>query len=99
MEKIDPWTVHYTELKPAKADSPNFLAWETYRREVGRFLAEGKEGQHVLIKGEEIVGFWDTHVGALAAGYERFRGQAFLVHEIQERERVLWIGWRYLCPT
>jgi hypothetical protein len=96
MANIEYPTIHYTELVPAQPDSENFLAWETYRREVGRLLAEGKEGQHVLIKGDEIIGFWDTHVGALAAGYERFgRADPFLVHQVQERERVYRIGYHH----
>jgi hypothetical protein len=82
-------TVHFTELPEAKPDSPLYREWNTYRREVRRFLAEGNEGRHVLIKSEEIIGFWDTHDMAMTEGYSRFLGQPFLVHQIQERERVL----------
>jgi len=88
MNQIDYPTIHYTELQPAQPGDVLYLEWETYRREVGRLLAEGKEGQHVLIKGDQIIGLWPTHVEALGAGYERVGRVAFLVHEVQERERV-----------
>jgi hypothetical protein len=82
-------TVSFTELPEARPDSPLYREWNTYRREVGRLLAEGSEGRHVLIKDEQIVGLWDTHDEAMTAGYQRFPGQPFLVHQVQERERVL----------
>jgi hypothetical protein len=82
-------TVHHTELPEARADSPLRREWDFCRREAGRLPAEGHGGRHVLIKGEEIVGLWDTHDDAMQAGYQRFAGQPFLVHQVQERERVL----------
>ncbi|HVS39191.1 MAG TPA: hypothetical protein VMS17_26780 [Gemmataceae bacterium] len=82
-------TVHYSELPEAKPDSPLYREWETYRQELGRLLAEGNAGRHILIKDAQIIGIWETHDEAMAAGYRRFLGQAFLVHLIQERERVL----------
>src|SRR5437016_11836680 len=45
---------------------------ETYRREVGRLLAEGHAGRHALIKGDEVVSIWDTQRDALRAGREKF---------------------------
>jgi hypothetical protein len=81
-------TLHYTELPPPGPNDPLAVEWNTYRREVARLLAEGQEGRHVLIKGEEIVGIYDTHVEALSAGYQRFWGQPICVHQIQTRERV-----------
>jgi hypothetical protein len=49
----------------------------------------GNQGRHVLIKDERIIGLWDTHDDAMTAGYQQFSGQPLLVHEVQERERVL----------
>jgi hypothetical protein len=63
--------------------------WETYRREVGRLLAEGHEGQWVLVKGDQIVGLYDTDAAAEAEGHRRFLLGPFLIHHIQERERML----------
>jgi hypothetical protein len=92
-------TVHFTELPEAKPDSPLYQEWNTYRREVGRLLAEGSEGRHVLIKGEQVIGLWDTHDAAMMAGYQRFPGQPFLVHQVQERERVLRCVTSHQCPN
>ena len=89
----EPPTIHYTELAAAESDDVLAEEWETYRREVGRLLAEGNEGRHILIKGQRIIGIWDTHQQAMAAAYEQFLGQAFFVHQIQEREPVLRCRW------
>ena len=86
---VEPPTIHFTELPEAKPDSPLYREWEAYRREAGRLLAEGNEGRHVLIKDAQVIGIWDTHDEAGAEGYQRFPGQPFLVHQIQERERLL----------
>ena len=86
---VEPPTIHYSELPEAKPDSPLYREWEFYRQEAVRLLAEGNAGRHVLIKDAQIIGIWDTHDEAAAAGYQRFLGQPFLVHQIQERERVL----------
>ena len=89
VSSVEGLTLHYTELPEARADSPLRQEWNFYRREAGRLLAEGHGGQHVLIKGEQVIGLWDTHDEALLAGYQRFADQPFLVHQVQERERVL----------
>jgi hypothetical protein len=85
----EPPTIHYTELPEAKPGDVLAEEWNTYRREVGRLLAEGHEGCHILIKGRKIIGIWKTHEEAMASAYEQFLGQPFLVHQIQERERLM----------
>jgi hypothetical protein len=89
MSNPDPWTIHYTELKPFPPGEPLAVEWSTYLREVSRLLAEGQEGRWVLIKGEEIIGIYDTHDEAAGQGYDRYLRQGFLIHQIQERERVI----------
>lgn len=84
-----PLTIHYTELPEAGPESSLQREWNTYRREAERLLAEGHTGRHALIKGEAIVGLWESDAEAMRAGYEKFLGQAFLVHQVQEREPVL----------
>lgn len=84
-------TIHYTELPPAKPGEELAEEWETYRREVGRLLAEGNEGRYTLIKAKEIIGIWDTQKEAFAAADQRFPLQPYLVHQIQERERLLYM--------
>lgn len=85
----EPPTIHYTELPPSQPGDTLAEEWETYRREVGRLLTEGNEGRFVLIKGGEIIGIWDTRKEAFAAADQRFPLQPYLVHQIQERERLL----------
>jgi hypothetical protein len=82
-------TIHYTELGEASPNDPLFHEWNFYRREVGRLIAEGRQGQFVLIKDEQLVGVYATHDEAMLEGYKRFLRQAFLVHQVQEREPVL----------
>jgi hypothetical protein len=79
-----PPTLHYTELPPARP---------------GDTLAEGHEGRHVLIKGREIIGIWDTQKEAFAAADRLFPLQPSLVHQIQERERILRTEYNRLCTS
>jgi hypothetical protein len=85
-------TIHYTNLPAGRPNSPLRTEWDCYRREVARLLAEGHEGRFVLIKGKLIVGLYTTEAEALEQGYQNFHGEAFLVHQVQERETAL------LCP-
>lgn len=89
-------TIHFTELAEATADEPLSREWNTYRREVGQLLAEGREGQFVLIKDESVVGVFDREDLALAEGYHRFLDQSFFVHQIREREPILHMRGRNL---
>jgi hypothetical protein len=82
-------TIHYTELPGGTSDSQIAVEWNFYRREVGRLLAEGHEGRWVLIKGEEIIGIWDTEEEADRVRLERFLMQPVLLHQIRVREPVL----------
>ena len=92
-------TIAYAELPEAKPDSPLSREWNFYRREVGRLLADGLEGKWVLIKGETIIGIWDTQAGANAARLERFLMQPVLMKQILAREPILRIGYNRLCRS
>jgi hypothetical protein len=81
-------TVHYTELVEAGPESQLAAEWNCYRREVGRLIAEGNEGRFVLIKGEQIIGIWDTEREAHIEGARRFLMQSFFVHQILTWEPV-----------
>ncbi len=85
--------IHYSELKPFPDAGPLTEEWDTYRREVGRLIAEGHEGKFVLIHGNEILGFFDNEAQAFAEGYRRFllAKKAFFVHQIQTYERLIRI--------
>jgi hypothetical protein len=98
MNQPCPHTISYRNLPPSEPDSPLAVEWEFYRKEVGRLLAEGHAGRHVLIKSAEIIGIYNSHNEAVAEGHRRYLMQAFLVHEIQTEERVFrstfrWRGW------
>jgi hypothetical protein len=86
-----PTKIHFSEL-PTTPPGIERKEWETYRREVGRLIAEGHEGKHILIKDQAIIGIYDSDAEALTEGYRRFEGEGFLVHQIQTWERVLY------CP-
>ncbi len=91
---------HQEEVEPPRAAAPGSLLkaeWDFYRRVVGRLLAEGREGQWLLIKDEEIVGVWDTEAEADAVRRERFLTQPVLMKQVLAREPVLRIGYNRLC--
>jgi hypothetical protein len=58
----------------------------TYLRELSRLLADGHAGRHVLVKGGEIVGVWDTQGDAIQAGRERFGIEPIFVKTIDQRD-------------
>jgi hypothetical protein len=61
----------------------------TYRTRKAAWLAEGRAGQWVLVKGEEVAGFWPTWKQALEAGYERYGLGEFLVRQVNKVEPVV----------
>jgi hypothetical protein len=81
-------TIHFSELPPSQPGSVLFREWETYRREVGRLLAEGHEGKYLLIKGETIVGLWNSLGEAEHVASERYLLQPVLIHQIRTHEPV-----------
>ena len=92
-------TIHWSELPPAEPGSPLAAEWETYRREVGRLLAEGHEGKVALIKGDEVVGIYDTWLAAREAGLDRYPREVHMIHPILPREPVIRGPIRFFsCP-
>ena len=57
----------------------------TYYRELPRLLAEGEAGRIVLIKGDRVVGVWDTFDDAYQAGVLLFGFGPFLAQPIDTR--------------
>ena len=82
-------TAHYTELAEDTSGGPIAQEWNVYRREVGRLLAEGNEGKWLIIKGDDIVGIWDTEKEADQVRLQRFFRQDLLLKQILSREPVL----------
>jgi hypothetical protein len=90
-------TIHYTELPPAQPGEPLAAEWNTYLREAPRLLAEGLEGKFVLIKGQEVIGTYDTLDAAHVAGLRQYLGQPFMVRRILARDPVVRIRGCYLA--
>jgi hypothetical protein len=84
-----PASIPCTDLPPARTDSPLFAEWNAYRREVGRLLAEGRQGQFVLIKAERIVALFPAEREALDHGHRLFPNQPFLVHQVRAKKPLL----------
>ena len=62
----------------------------TYETHLSEWL--DREGQFVLIKGHEVVGFYASRDEALEAGYERFRAGPFLAKRILRHETVYHVS-------
>jgi len=82
-------TIPWSDLPAANPDSLLAAEWETYRREVGRLLAEGLEGKFALIKGEQVVGVYDTWEAARQAGLDKYLLQPHMIRPILAQEPVL----------
>src|SRR6266496_3718000 len=85
-------TIHYTELADLPADDPLSCEWNAYRRALPRLLAEGNEGKFILMKGEDIIGLYETWDAAHEVGLKAYFGQEFLVHQILTEEPLLQIS-------
>ena len=88
-------SIHWTELPECGPESQIATESNFYRREVGRLLAEGHEGRWVLIKGEEIIGIWDTEKAAATVADERFFRQDVFVKQILEWEPLIRLPTRW----
>ena len=84
-------TIHYTKLPPPPPDEPVDPEYEVYRREVGRLLAEGHEGKFALIKGDQIVGLYESWESAQAEGLKRWLMEGFCIKQLLTWEPVLRI--------
>jgi hypothetical protein len=86
-----PTKIHYSELRPSQREGEKDVEWETYRREVGRLIADGHESKWVLIKDDTIIGVFNTLEEVREEGYRRYFPERFLIHQIQTWERVYCI--------
>jgi hypothetical protein len=84
-----PDTIPLSQLPPANPTHPLATEWETYRREVGRLLAAGLEGKFALIRGDAIIGVYDTWDAARRVGLEKYLLKPHMVHPILANEPVL----------
>jgi hypothetical protein len=63
----------------------------TYERRLPELLAN--EGKFVVIHGEDVAGTWHTYEDALAAGYQKFGLEPFLIQQIESVEIEEHLGW------
>jgi hypothetical protein len=74
------------ETSPPEALLPLAAELDVFEAHLPDWL--DREGQHVLIKGQEVVGFFSTRDEALMTGYTRFGIVSFLVKQIAQVEPV-----------
>lgn len=48
-------------------------------------------GKYVLIKGEEVISFFDTYPDAISQGYREFGLEPFMVKRVEQVETVQYI--------
>jgi hypothetical protein len=77
-------TIHYTQIAEPPPESENYQELQTFRREMPRLLTEGHEGKWALVKGDKIVGVFETFDDGYRAGRERYLFQLFLVQPVRE---------------
>lgn len=82
------YTIPYTEL-PDPSPGPLAAEWNTYREIVGRLLGEGHEGKWVQIRGEQLLGMWDSESEAYAAYCAHYDGRPVLIKEVLALEPVI----------
>ena len=84
------WTQHRPPFAPASPKTAGLSReWETYRQELSTMLAQGLEGQFVLLKGDQIIGYFHSWEAASTAGLRLFLLQPFLVRPISRRDLLI----------
>jgi hypothetical protein len=92
---LEAQSLEFTQLPEAKPDSPLYHEWNFYRGQVRRLLAEGHEGQFVLIKGEQIIGMWGTRAEAKAVALQKYLMQPCLIQQVRSREPIVRMSARF----
>lgn len=82
-------TIHFTKMADQAADSPIYEEVKTFRRELPRLLAEGHEGKWVLIKGDKIVGLFESLDEGYCRGRKLYLLQPFIVQPVSEQQPLL----------
>ncbi len=68
---------------------------ETFARELPTLLQQQENhGKYALIRAEAVDSIWATKEEALAAGYDRFGLETFLVKEVVEHEKPVYFSRR-----
>ena len=68
---------------------------ETYRSKLAELL-QGHAGEYVLIYKDQVRGIYPTLGEALEQGYEQIGLDPFMVRQIEEHEKVIFVKDRWL---
>ena len=60
-----------------------------YNQQKTALLASNSTGGFVVIKGDEILGVWQSRIDALKAGIEKYGNVAFLIKNITESDTTI----------
>ena len=69
----------------------------TYSDRVADWVVD-HDGEFVVIKGSDVLGFYPTYERALTEGYERYGVAPFLVKEVSSQEQAHFVS-RFVAPT
>ncbi len=73
---------------------------DAFKRELPTLLSESINlGQFALVHADSIAGIYPSFEAALAAGYDKFALDPFLVKEVVEREEPRYFSRNLQCPT
>ncbi|HEY1381277.1 MAG TPA: hypothetical protein VGF55_31040 [Gemmataceae bacterium] len=74
--------------------------WDTFRRALPTLLAEpANRGRFALVTADRIAGLYASFDEALAAGYDTFGLDPFLVQEVTDRAEPRYFSRNLRCPT
>jgi hypothetical protein len=78
-----------TKVRPNRRRHTTSLSQEqaVYDANLPRWISD-HEGEHVLIKGDEVAGFFESRDDALVAGYARFGVVSLFVKQVSPSEPV-----------
>ena len=76
---------------------PLAAEYRTYEANVAQW-AEEHDGDFVLIRGTDVVGFYETNEQALSEGYQRFGIVPFFVKQVSRQEQAHFVS-RLVAPT
>jgi hypothetical protein len=84
------WRTFDSSMLPGGADAPLAVELTTYRDRLDELLQH--KGQYVVIKGQEIAGFFRNRRSAVEAATAAYGPSPFLVKKVVEKEPILRIG-------
>jgi hypothetical protein len=74
--------------------------YEAFRRELPALLADpANRGRFALLHAGAVAGLYPTFEAALAAGYDRFELDPFLVQEVTDRREPVYFPRVLKCRT